>query len=63
MDTLNKFLMFSWETFFSFFMQLSKRKTRLSISLTSLAKLGRRNVKKFQTNVCFVQLSGESSPH
>jgi hypothetical protein len=63
MDTLNKFLVFRWETFSSFFMQLSKRKMRLPISPTSLAERGISNVKKFHTNVCFVQHSGESSPH
>jgi hypothetical protein len=57
MDTLNKFLVFPWETFFSFVMQLSKRKTYLPISPTSLAEVGRSNVKKFHTNICFVQHS------
>jgi hypothetical protein len=33
------------------------------ISPTSLAKLWRRNVKKFYTNICFIQYHGESSPH
>jgi hypothetical protein len=61
MDTLNKFLVFPCETFF--FMQLSKRKTRLPISPTSHAEHGRSKVKLFHTNVCFVQHSGESSPH
>jgi hypothetical protein len=40
MDTLIKFLVFPWETFSSFFMQLSKRKTHLPISPTSLAQSG-----------------------
>jgi hypothetical protein len=46
-----------------FFIQLSKRGTRLPISPTSLIELGRRHVKKFYTNICFVQHYGESSPH
>jgi hypothetical protein len=46
-----------------FFMQLSKRETHLPISPTSLGKLVRSNVKKFHTNICFVQHSGETSPH
>jgi hypothetical protein len=46
-----------------FFMQLSKRETRLSISPTSLDELERSYVKKFHTNICFVQHCGESSPH
>jgi hypothetical protein len=33
------------------------------ISLTSLAKLGRSHVKKFHTNISFVQHHGEISPH
>jgi hypothetical protein len=44
--------------FFSF-TQLSKRKTRLPISPTSLAEHGRSNVKKFHTNICFIQHSVE----
>jgi hypothetical protein len=35
-------------------MQLSKRRTRLTISPTSLAELERNNVKKFHTDVYFV---------
>jgi hypothetical protein len=46
-----------------FFTQLSKRETRLLISPTSLAELGRRHVKKIHTNICFIQHHGESSPH
>jgi hypothetical protein len=40
MDTLNKFLVFPWETFSSFFMKLSKKKMHLPISPTSLAQSG-----------------------
>jgi hypothetical protein len=61
MDTLNKFMVCTWETLF--FMQLSKKMTRLPISRTSLTELGRSNVKKFHTKVYFIQHSGESSPH
>jgi hypothetical protein len=46
-----------------FFMQLSKREMRLSISHTSLTKLGRSHVKKFYANNYYVQPRGESSPH
>jgi hypothetical protein len=46
-----------------FFMQLSKRKMSLRISPTSLAELGRSNIKKFHSNIYFVQYRGESSPH
>jgi hypothetical protein len=46
-----------------FFMQLSKRETCLLISPTSLTELGRSHVKKFHTNVCYVQHLRESSPH
>jgi hypothetical protein len=63
MDRQNKFLVFLWETSSLFFMQLSKRETRLPISPTSLTKLGRSHVKKFHLNICFIQHSGESSPH
>jgi hypothetical protein len=35
----------------------------LPISLTSLAELGRSHVKKFYTNIYYVQHLGESSPH
>jgi hypothetical protein len=35
----------------------------LPISPTLLAELGRRHVKKFHTNICFVQHRGESNPH
>jgi hypothetical protein len=62
-DTLNKFLVFPWETFSSFFMQLSKRKMCLQIGPTSLTELGRSNVKKFHTNIYFLQDRGESSLH
>jgi hypothetical protein len=62
-DTLNKFMVFPWEAASSFFMQLSKRQTRLSISPTLLAELERRRVKKFHTNIYYVQHRGESSPH
>jgi hypothetical protein len=44
-------------------MQLSKRETRLPISTTPLAELGRSHVKKFHTNICFIQHHGESSRH
>jgi hypothetical protein len=44
-------------------MQLSKRETRLPISPTSLAELGRSHVKKFHTNIYFIQHRGESCPH
>jgi hypothetical protein len=37
--------------------------TCLPISLTSLAKLGRIHVKKFHTNISFIQHCGEISPH
>jgi hypothetical protein len=63
MDTLNKFLVFLWETFSSFFMQLSKWKMRLQIGPTSLTEHGRSNVKKFHTNIYFLQDRGESSLH
>jgi hypothetical protein len=33
------------------------------ISPTSLVEHGRSNVKKFHTNICFVQHRGDSSPH
>jgi hypothetical protein len=46
-----------------FFMQLSKRKTRLPITPTLLIELGRSNVKKFHINICFIQHCGESSHH
>jgi hypothetical protein len=46
-----------------FFMQLSKMKTCLPISPTSLAELGRSNVEKFYTNIYFIHHSRESSPH
>jgi hypothetical protein len=36
---------------------------RLPISSTLLAELGRWHVKKFHTNIYFVQHHGESSPH
>jgi hypothetical protein len=36
---------------------------RLHICPTSLAKLGRSHVKKFHTNIYFVQQRGESTPH
>jgi hypothetical protein len=62
MDTLNKFLVFPWETSSSFFIQLSKREMHLPISPTSLAELGRSHVKMFHTNICYVQHRGESSP-
>jgi hypothetical protein len=62
-DTLNKFMVFSWETSSSFFINLSKRETRHPISLISLAELVRSHIKKFHTNIYFVQHHGESSPH
>jgi hypothetical protein len=46
-----------------FFMQLSKWETRLPISHTTLAVLGRSHVKKFHTYICFIQHRGESSPY
>jgi hypothetical protein len=46
-----------------FFMFLGKKEMRLLISLTSLTKLGRSHIKKFHTNICFIQHHGESSPH
>jgi hypothetical protein len=45
-----------------FFMQLRKRETCLPIGPTPLAKLERRHVKKFHTNIYLVQHLGESSP-
>jgi hypothetical protein len=51
-----------WDILF-FFMQVSKRETHLLISPTSLTEHGRRHVKKFYANICFVQHRGESSPH
>jgi hypothetical protein len=54
MDTLNKFLVFPWESFSSFFMQLGKRKMHLPISPTSLPKLGEAMLKSFiQTYVSY----------
>jgi hypothetical protein len=35
----------------------------LPISPTLLAELERSHIKKFYTNVCFIQHRGESSPH
>jgi hypothetical protein len=46
-----------------FFMFLGKKEMRLLISLTSLTELGRSHIKKFHTNICFIQHHGESSPH
>jgi hypothetical protein len=46
-----------------FFMQLCKRETRLLISPTSLTELRRSYVKKFHTNIYFIQHHRESSPH
>jgi hypothetical protein len=63
MDIQNKFLVFLWETSFSFFMQLSKREMRLPIIPTSLTELERSHVNTFHTNIYFVQHRGESSPH
>jgi hypothetical protein len=62
-DRQNKFLVFPWEASSSFFMQVSKWEMRLPISSTLLAELGRWHVKKFHTNIYFVQHHGESSPH
>jgi hypothetical protein len=45
------------------FMQLNKRETCLLISTTSLSELGRRHIKKFYTNIFFIQHRGKSSPH
>jgi hypothetical protein len=36
---------------------------RLHVYPTSLIELGRSHVKKFHTNIYFVQYRGESSPH
>jgi hypothetical protein len=44
-------------------MQLSKRETRLPISPTSLTKCGKSHIKKFYTNIYFIQHREESSPH
>jgi hypothetical protein len=44
-------------------MQLSKRETHLLISPTLFTKLGRSHVKKFHTNIYFIQHHEESSPH
>jgi hypothetical protein len=44
-------------------MQLSKRETHLPIRPTSLAELGISHVKKFHTNIYFVQHCEESSHH
>jgi hypothetical protein len=45
------------------FIQLSKREMCLPISPTWLVEFGRGHVKKFHTNICFVQHHEESSPH
>jgi hypothetical protein len=45
------------------FMQFSKMKMCLPISPTSVVELGTCNVKKFHTNIYFIQHNGESSPH
>jgi hypothetical protein len=79
MDTLKKIMVFLWETsssfcrvygascrecsIDSFFIQLSKRETRLPISPTSPTKLGRSHVKKFHTIIYFIQHCGENSSH
>jgi hypothetical protein len=36
---------------------------RLLISPTSLAELARSHIKKFHTNISFIQHHGEISPH
>jgi hypothetical protein len=37
--------------------------SNLPISLTSLVEFGRSHVKKFHTNIYFIQHYGQSSPH
>jgi hypothetical protein len=73
--TLNKFLVLPWLPSFSFcrayydqarlpLPNVSFEQPRsIACCPTSLAEHGRRHVKKFHTNIYFVQNHGEISPH